>query len=484
MSPVPDSEPGNSNAVGMGLHKGMQLGVVNLECSSQGTVGVSPLPPADAPETIQAPPFDSPCGVQSLPLPVPPECKLNLPTMDFQVSRPQLQHVDQTCSLGGFPAVVVDSNSSFSNSNGPNESHLEGPGCNAVRLCPIDLANYSLFWHCCHVVYCFMKLWMALSLVFWVSLRDGLLWYHFLMAEGESWSDQRLARAAFVGSFWWPTLSCCYCWRRFTASKQWIGERVLAVISPDYVFGECLMVLGKSPMQTKQLLMRFFADLDLAGCILQLFCSMVENMHGRAADMDKATGGAADCASAACRCELCFPEMLEALLGMGNIRPLAGIVVCSTGLMYNALWDAANFLASPEVGGLPCERLLVPTLVEGKIWSYLFHFHLVGLGCEFCTGGLLTSGGVLVLLIGLDADLVKLLPFPGAELGVVSGLNGEAMCFLAAVFQNFLLVNQPSALPWVDAFEVPLDCSRIRLLEEFEVDGGDAMLSIDWLGIC
>ncbi|GMH05980.1 hypothetical protein Nepgr_007820 [Nepenthes gracilis] len=44
---------------------------------------------------------------------------------------PQLQHVDQTCSLGGSPAVVVDSNSSFSNSNDPNESHLEGPDCNA-----------------------------------------------------------------------------------------------------------------------------------------------------------------------------------------------------------------------------------------------------------------------------------------------------------------------------------------------------------------
>ncbi|GMH22175.1 hypothetical protein Nepgr_024018 [Nepenthes gracilis] len=100
-SPVPDSEPGCSDAVGMGLHK------------------------------IRAPPFDSPCGVQSFSFAVPPECKLNLPAVDFQVSRPHLQHVDQTCSLGGFPAVVVDSNSTFSNSTGPIESHLEGLGCNA-----------------------------------------------------------------------------------------------------------------------------------------------------------------------------------------------------------------------------------------------------------------------------------------------------------------------------------------------------------------
>ncbi|GMH14042.1 hypothetical protein Nepgr_015883 [Nepenthes gracilis] len=88
--PVQDSNFVCSNAVGMGLHKGLQLGVVDLECCSQGTVGVSPLPPADAPEIVRAPSFDSPCGVQSFPLPVPPECKLNLLAVDFQVRRPHL----------------------------------------------------------------------------------------------------------------------------------------------------------------------------------------------------------------------------------------------------------------------------------------------------------------------------------------------------------------------------------------------------------
>ncbi|GMH19855.1 hypothetical protein Nepgr_021696 [Nepenthes gracilis] len=118
--PVLDFEPGSSDAVGMGLHMRLQLG--------------------------------------SLPLPVPPECKLNLPAVDFQVSRPQLQHVDQTCSLGGFPAVVVDSNSSFSNSNGPNESHLEGPGCNAgenrdIESDPDDTnSRSSEEWICFEVI--------------------------------------------------------------------------------------------------------------------------------------------------------------------------------------------------------------------------------------------------------------------------------------------------------------------------------------------
>ncbi|GMH12903.1 hypothetical protein Nepgr_014744 [Nepenthes gracilis] len=95
---------------------------VEVDCSLQGTGGGSPLPPADAPRPVRAPFFDSPCGDQFVSLSVPTNCSLELPSVDFHISR----------TLVSCPVSVVDTNYPFSNSNGPNAPPVEVPDFIAV----------------------------------------------------------------------------------------------------------------------------------------------------------------------------------------------------------------------------------------------------------------------------------------------------------------------------------------------------------------
>ncbi|GMH07480.1 hypothetical protein Nepgr_009320 [Nepenthes gracilis] len=113
--PNPVSYPGNLAAAGSGLPRDLQLGAGEVDCSLLGTGGGSPLPPADAPESVRAPLFDSPCGDQFVSLSVPTNCSLELP------------------SVVSCPVSVVDTNYPFSNSNGPNAPPAEVPGFIAVE---------------------------------------------------------------------------------------------------------------------------------------------------------------------------------------------------------------------------------------------------------------------------------------------------------------------------------------------------------------